>query len=402
MTLSLLMPAAAISGLLALCWPWPGAATQGPGLFPQPDAAPSRRAAPAAVFGKDDRVALPVRYNALRSSIGLLFSVPARTVCSAFCVADNVVATAAHCLFRTSGEHPPPLAGFWFARQFADRHRLARIAGTGTGAAAQHIMAGSMRLSLRPPIDATSDWALVRLDRPACQDHVLPLRPLSPDAIAREATAQRLYQVGYHRDFIDWRLAYSRPCAEIRQSGTEWGAVAKDFSRPDLLVLHTCDTGGASSGSPLLVDGANGPEVVGINVGTYMQARVVTQKGQVLHRYKASNVANTAVAAQAFADRLAVFRDAHILSSGSSLQSLQARLKMLKYYVGRVDGSYGPALRDAIRAFEAAQNSVVTGLATVSLLRRLEEIPASVPRPPPDPYTAYLRPPETKQPRRKR
>ena len=39
-----------------------------------------------------------------------------RTVCSAFCVADDVIATASHCVFRTKGETPPPPERFFFAR----------------------------------------------------------------------------------------------------------------------------------------------------------------------------------------------------------------------------------------------------------------------------------------------
>src|SRR5262245_5974012 len=383
-------------------WDVPESRAGSPRLVPpSPAAAEATITTRVAVFGKDDRVGLPPRYGSLRNSIGLLFNVQARTVCSAFCVADNVIATAAHCLFRTAGERPPYLGGFWFARQSAERNRITRIAGAQMGSAAQNIMAGSLRMSRRPPIDATSDLALVRLDAPACQGFVLPLRPMSSDAVAREAAAQRLYQVGYHRDFVGWRLAYSRPCGASRHDGTEWSAVARDFSSPDHLVLHTCDTGGASSGSPLLVDSDYGPEVIGINVGTYMQAKVMMHKGQVVHRFKASNVANTAVSAQAFADRLTAFRDANILPAGTRLQNLQARLKTLKFYSGQVDGSYGPALRDAIRAFESAQNAAVTGLATAALLRRLEAIPASQPQP--EMSTSQLRmPTDVKFVRRRR
>lgn len=103
---------------------------------------------------------------ALKVKIGLLFSQRSRLVCTALCVAANVVATAGHCLYRTHGEPAPPLADFWFARNFEGKRHFARIAGSGRSAAAQHVMSGSMDLNVRPPIDASKDWALVRLSRP--------------------------------------------------------------------------------------------------------------------------------------------------------------------------------------------------------------------------------------------
>src|SRR5262245_33771997 len=86
---------AAAAAALTFFWDVPASGAGSPGLVPPPSAA-APVTTPAAVFGKDDRVGLPPRYSSLRNSIGLLFNVQARTVCSAFCVADNVIATAAH------------------------------------------------------------------------------------------------------------------------------------------------------------------------------------------------------------------------------------------------------------------------------------------------------------------
>ena len=41
--------------------------------------------------------------------------------------------------------------------------------------------------------------------------------------------------------------------------------------------------------------------MIGINVGTYVQSKVLMQDGKVTKRLKADTVANTAVAARAFA-----------------------------------------------------------------------------------------------------
>jgi protease YdgD len=111
--------------------------------------------------------------------------------------------------------------------------------------------------------------------------------------------------------------------------------------------------------------------VAGINVGTYVQSKVVMQNGQATHRHRAETVANTAVNASAFADRVGFLRNAHILASGNPMKTLQERLRQHQFYAGRIDGNYGPALRIAIEAYEKANTLPVTGLATQGLLLRL-------------------------------
>jgi protease YdgD len=308
----------------------------------------------------------------VREKVGLLFNLRSRTVCTAFCVASNMVATAGHCLHRTVGERPPSLSDFWFARNYDATRDYARIAGHASGSIGQHVMSGSARLSVRPPIDASRDWALVELARPVCSKGVLPVREMSMDQVIAEATAKRVFQVSYHRDFTPWKLAYSQPCTVGRDfDSADWRTIAQDFSDPAQLLLHTCDTGGASSGSPLLLDTPHGPEVIGINVGTYVQSKVLMQEGQVTKRLKADTVANTGVSSTAFAGKLAAFRQAVILGSAAQVRELQLLLQQRQLYSGSLDGVYGPGLRAAIEQFERGQGLPVTGLATQGLVKRL-------------------------------
>ncbi len=296
--------------------------------------------------------------------------------CSAFCLAETLIGTAAHCLFRTSGEKAPKLGDFWFARGYDGVRDYARIAGHATGAAAQNVIAGSTKLSVAPPIDATSDWAVIRLARPVCSKGVLAVQPMAVDDIIKEAQNQRVFQIAYHRDFKQWRPAYSKPCGAARSyDGADWATIAADFTRPDQLILHTCDTGSASSGSPLLVETKQGPRVVGINVGTYVQSKVILREGQAAQRLKAESVANTGVAATAFAARLDAFRSAAILTTAAQIKDLQDRLKRRGHYDGPIDGTYGQSLRAAIEAFEADQKLVATGIASEALLKQLREAP---------------------------
>jgi hypothetical protein len=330
-------------------------------------------ATPVAVFGEDNRVALPERYAAIAARIGVLFNNPARSVCSAFCVAPAMVATAAHCVAVTSpqGARMRP-ADFLFARAYDRERDYARIEGYSSGSAAQHIYTGEFRLNVRPPIDAARDWALVRLDRAICGADGLPLRPASTNDILGMAQAGRLFNIAYHRDLPSWTPTYAGPCHAGRDFGaSEWSTIAPDFESPDQIILHTCDTGGASSGSPMFVESPQGPVVVAMNVGTYVQSRVVTQQGQVTHRQQTETIANTAVNAGVFADQIAVFQNAAILRTGAPMRQLQEHLAAFNFYDGRADGDYGPVLKAAIVAYERAQGLPATGLATSQLLSRL-------------------------------
>lgn len=358
---ALALAGVAASPLSTLAWqPRPPQATTGPMLHP------------VAVFGRDDRGPLPAKYKEVREKIGLLFSVRGRSVCTAFCVAPDVVATAGHCLLKIAGERAPRIGDFWFLRNYDVVRDIVHIAGHANGTAALNVMSGSMSLNVRPPIEATKDWALVRLARPACTKGVLPVRVLPVDQIVSEAAAKRVFQISYHRDYTPWKLAYGPPCGVAKKFDTaDWATIAQDFVNPEALILHTCDTGGASSGSPLLLDTEAGPEVIGINVGTYVQSKVLMQEGKVMKRMKADAVANTGVASAAFADKLEAFRQASVLTSGAQVRELQTLLKGRQLFAGKVDGNYGAELREAIEAYEKGEGLAVTGLATMATLKRL-------------------------------
>ena len=347
-------------------------AAQAAALQPPAVHRPDRTVHPVAVFGSDDRQPVPPRYDAVAQAVGILFNNRTRTVCTAFCVSDTVVATAAHCLANAATGQSNRAADFVFARHHDRAKDRVRVEGFATRSAAQNVVMGNFALRVRPPIDAAHDWALMRLARPACTKHELTLRVFSPAELIAHSRAGHVFQISYHRDFTQWKAAYSKPCEVARDfDNAEWSTIAPDFLEAERMILHTCDTGGASSGSPLLVDTAEGPVVAGSNVGIYVQSKVVMQNGQMTHRHRAETVANTAVNASAFADRVGVLRNAHILASGNPMKTLQERLRQHQFYGGRLDGTYGPALRTAIEAYEKANTLPVTGLATQGLLLRL-------------------------------
>jgi len=325
--------------------------------------------AAAAVFGSDERVPLPESLRGVGDKIGVLHDPRSHSVCTAFCVARDIVATAAHCLYRTSDV--PPLRLTDLLLKLHGSHTATHIAGTAEGAPETNVIAGSTRLNVHPPIDATRDWALVRLERPVCKGSLkLSRKPV--EEVMRLAKAGRVYNVAYHRDLPKWQPMFESGCAVKRNfEDAEWSTIRRDFNNPDQLLLHTCDTGGASSGSPLLVDGPDGPEVVGINVGTYVQSKVIMLNGEVVHRFKSDDVANTGVNSLAFAASLDALRAADTLLTRHDVRVLQERLTAKGLYKGAPDGTLSAETRTAIEGFERASEIAVTGLATRSLLQTL-------------------------------
>lgn len=351
-------------------------------LAPSASAVPPRShpaASPAAsqlqkvaVFGSDDRVPLPRDRENLRGKVGVLFSPRARTLCSAFCVADDVIATAAHCLFRTAGDTYPALEDFRFGSSKDNTKTHVRLAGFASRSTLQSIVAGSMSLSVRPPIDATRDWALAKLASPACKAKGFPLQPLSETALQKEGAAGRLFMIGFHRDFPDWRLAMSPGC-EIKtvRDVPDGDSVGRDFVEPERLLLHTCDTGGASSGSPILMQTPTGPVVVGINVGTYVQSKVMMNNGEVVHRFKASEIANTAASVAPVAAVLPLLQNADLPRTVEQIRDAQLALKLRGLFAGPADGQYSPKLKQAMEEYQRRDGLPVTGLLTNDVLLRL-------------------------------
>lgn len=327
---------------------------------------------PVAVFGKDDRTKLPAELSNLKKSIGLIYNNSARSVCSGFCVADNIVATAAHCLFRTAGERRPSLRSFRFILKSRPKQLASPIEGFRSRSPAQFVVAGSRRLRVEPPIDATRDWALMRLANPICKGASLPVASHAPRDIEADARRGRLIQVAYHYDFADWQLAYSGPCKSRRRRTPSRRHIKRDFTAPQTLLLHTCDTGGASSGSPLFRISRDGsPQVVAVNVGTYIQTRMQLKNGKVVRRFKSDAIANTAVTTTVLRQLIRPFGAADIVGSKPEIVAIQQGLRARGLYKARIDGAFGPATRAAIRAFQRNTGIGLSGLPTRALLDQL-------------------------------
>jgi Putative peptidoglycan binding domain len=356
-----------------LCLPVSAAATPISAAQPPVQRAINSSVVPIAVFADDRRTPLPEPLRGLKDRIGLLVDEGSRTVCTAFCVAPDMVATAAHCVFhRALGNGPLKPADIWFSKNGMTGTERVRIEGASNGNGLGSIMAGTTRLRLKPPIDATDDWAMVRLDQPVCDRGTLPVKALTPDRLLGEAAAGRIYQVAFHQDFRDWRLGLDRSC-EIRPEfdGLDSNLIRKEFSAPRNLILHRCDTGEGSSGSPLLLDAAGGPFVVGINVGTYLQSKLLLRGGRVIKSFAPAVIANTGVGAAEFAERLSHFETAEVIAEPADVKRLQTALAARQLYAGALDGILGEQTRNAIRVAQRQLDEVDTGLPSAALFEKL-------------------------------
>lgn len=323
-----------------------------------------------AMFGGDQRRPLGQRSH-LRRFVGALHQRGTGALCSAFCLATDVIATAGHCVQQALRDGPHAIADLRFAPA-ARPAAFAMVAGAREGSGAASVMTGAAELSTRPPINAVADWALLRLDREACTAGGLAISTLRPAQIATRSRERRIYQVAYHRDLARWEPAIAHPCRVVGDLTEPLRRLlAQDFTDPARLLLHDCDTGAASSGSPLLTDGARGAEVIGINVGTYVRSQVVTHDGEVVQRLSSEKIANTAVAAAALAGRLAAFLAAEPITDRAGLALMQSRLRSLGFGDGLANGAYDMTMRSAILAYERSIGVTETGLPLRTTLERL-------------------------------
>jgi hypothetical protein len=281
-------------------------------------------------------------------------------MCTGFCVTVDIVATSAHCLFLPRNGRLPSLHDITFRIGDARKYGIAGRMGPFVG---HHIAVGTTRFSKKRS-EVSEDWALVKLEGPACRFRTLKLSPRSAAEIIGAADRRRVFQLAYHSDTERPDLAYSHPC-RVRRDFQEikWRDIRRYFTDPENVLLHDCDSGSGSSGSPLLLDTPSGPEVVAMHVGT--GAFSVGRNRRV--------PVNTAINAEAFHDVITVFTEADIITDRDALVRLQTGLQAKGLYTGKIDGVFGAGTRDAVHAFEARSGLPKTGLPTHALLRRMVE-----------------------------
>lgn len=336
--------------------------------------------ASAAVFGEDDRRPLTPAQTPIAANIGqLIDSARDRTVCTAFCVGSRTIATAAHCLSAPNdGPARPERFSFRLDLGAAPGDapgtlRQSKLLGTVSGGAPRSFITGTRHLSVKPPIESARDWAVVRLEEPICYAGGLRLSTLSAETVAGRAEDFPVFNFAYHSDLRQSQLMTAGNChvGEDIDDVTPT-LLAREFVDAANLILHRCDTGGASSGSPLMAAGPYGPEVVGINVGTYVQSKIVMSHGNVMHRAEPAAVANTAASAAPVALALAELDSDEPIADSATLVELRALLERVMSRIRAANETYEIAdLRTTILGYQRLHGLQEAGMPTRGLLARL-------------------------------
>ncbi|MEL6736965.1 MAG: trypsin-like serine protease, partial [Pseudomonadota bacterium] len=213
---------------------------------------------------------IPDEHAYLRPGIGFLFRNGRGPMCTAFCIADRVIATAAHCLYRRGYDNRAD-------QQSRMSLRLPRQDGPGEYWA----RAGVSRISPREiewynlsgdyqrprQIDASTfnnDWALARIDTPICQNHALPVAH-GPERGDIKYIGD-LFMIGQHNQRVRNKLWWST-CSLLKTERRAVGRRADYYQGLDNLFLHNCDGAPGSSGSPIFADFNGTTKVIGVHVG---------------------------------------------------------------------------------------------------------------------------------------
>ncbi|MEM9027758.1 MAG: trypsin-like peptidase domain-containing protein [Pseudomonadota bacterium] len=323
----------------------------------------------ADVIGKDQRIQIPRKLRKVAAGIGLLWQQGGGSVCTAFCVSDNIIATNAHCLVKQRGRPTRQLDRFQFLRaplssRFQHSQHLSRLVFATSDTPHLSFYAGYYR---GPTTERTMvhDWAFAKLRKPVCRGHVLTFSDASRKAVAEASRKNRIAMIGYHGDRSLRQRWYSPNC-RIR------------FRSSKLSMTHSCDSFKGSSGSPILMLTDSGtPAVIGINVGTVATRRYRVRRDRQTRRrvgrprLLSTSVTNVAVSTAAYRQGLAVFERAKLLSGRSDLVEFQQRLGELGFSPGAADGRYGPRTRLATMRFERSLGRDAIGLPTGQLLTEL-------------------------------
>jgi protease YdgD len=331
---------------------------------------------PVAIFGSDDRREVPDNLSALEGKIGMLYEQSSQTLCTAFCVGKDLIATAAHCLFQPKNNRLPDLQEVTFRLTYGTTLQTSGIFARHTPFTKNFIAVGTTVFNNEPPLSAPRDWAVVKLEKPVCTFGVLRVDPQPVPELIKKSEENRVFQVAYHWDYKHWQLAYSMPCKVQRDyEQIKWRFIRQHFVDNEQLLLHNCDTGGASSGSPLLLmpDMPGQPTAIAINVGTYTRTRLLVRKGEVAKKLDPDVIANTGVNGTAFSHVVAQMEKADIIDSREQMVRMQSELQLRGLYSGTLDGTLGREMRAAIIRFEESSGAQPTGLPTLALLRRFKE-----------------------------
>lgn len=245
---------------------------------------------------KNDAVA-----DGLAGKVGLLRTKSGTPRCTAFCLSKTLVATAGHCLGDGDGtaDTPRSYRDLTYEPLSPGSLRMTRERTKETSAVVG-LVSGGGAVSMQGPIEADRDWAVLRLQKPACVRGGLKLASPTVDhdrSLVETNLLAASISIGAGRVTS---LTAAR-CKSVSPHAT-WLAdhIDRDFASPNRLLFHECDTGAFASGSPLLQSTETGFEVIAMHVGSYVRSRVFLGDQASKKRLSMRPIANIAIRVDEF------------------------------------------------------------------------------------------------------
>jgi V8-like Glu-specific endopeptidase len=374
-------------------------------LLAAPLASTAAAMEPASVIGEDSRRPLNGTAQTLARGIGFVWDSTAAYTCTAFCVADSVIATNAHCLLRRDkGLTQPNLSRIRF-HMFDDHPAILAQSGAGEDEPTHDLASAQIapikvdRSIIRAGTDLRTgiagqpatglfhgdfstnqnsprhfdDWALAKLRNPLCKGRALKLEAIDKGALRETSNTANIYMIGYHGGRFEEGRSRSEDC-ELSAIRTRafMRSQRRIFANAPNLLLHRCDMEQGASGSPIFLQTPDGPRVVALNSGTVSHLIYEIRHGSQRRRLVSRYDANTAVLSAAFIAGVDRFETETLLEDPERFRRLQMLLQARSYYTGPIDALYGPGTRGAIFRYEDERGLARLGVPTAELLADLE------------------------------
>ena len=308
--------------------------------------------------------------------------------CTAFCVADDVIATSAHCLTGAKGGDLPTLDSVVFSLRsyILDGVRPSVLLGRYEYSKLQSVDERNPHLAIysgydfkrRTPASIANDWAFAKLQRPICRSKSLSFRVMKDDELITAANNQQIFMIAYDEEnIVEPNLSFR--CKIFSKSDSEkvpWN-IRQAMRRNKAIVIHDCISRLGSSGGPVFVDTYGVPEVVAINQGIIVsEYRIPVNWGERGNKAKVTyqtikGKLRSAVHPGGFIEGFERFREEDLLNSLDEFKEVQAYLKKLHLYHGKIDGLLGPGTKHALIRYEKMAGLVPIGLPTQKLLSLL-------------------------------
>lgn len=327
----------------------------------------------AAVLGKDTRQKLPKKLRFLKQNIGRLRT--SGRSCTAFCISNTLVMTAAHCIFGTTKSKKnfdPTFTTFRLNAVNTRSRNMSMITGRNAEDVLMNIVSGK-RKAINLNRDARHDWTIFQLSKPICFGGLLLHNP-STAKIARASHENRLFIVGYHGDLNSGHGLYLSKKCQLRNRDNPRYLPPNSrrlYSPAKHFLLHTCDTFSGSSGSPVFIQTKEGPKVIAINTGG-LSSRRYRKRGNKKKWFGKRKYTNIALRTGAFIKIAERLQNEILLTTKEDLKRLQIKLIEAGLNPGPADGLLGPSTKRAIKKYEKAHRMSMTGLPTQQLLTKLQ------------------------------